>query len=231
MADAATRMNAYSGADNRENAFAAAARNSRRVRILRVVLLWGSLAAVALLIVIALFDPFRSLVGGFSMSGIGIDGTKVIMEHPKLAGFRKDGRAYTVNAQKAIQDARTPTLVELHEIDAEIGLANNGVAHVLAHFGLYDSSKEHMDVRDEVEVKSTEYNVTLNSASVDFKSNTFVSTEPVKVVAANGTTIDADAVSAVDNGHQLIFDGHVRSMIPPPADARETRGELKGTSP
>src|SRR5208283_5067896 len=137
-------------------------------RFLRVALLGGAVGAVAVLTGIGLFDPFGRLAGGVSIDSIGVDGTKVTMAHPKLAGFRKDGRPYLVTAQKAVQDVLHPTLVELHEIDADITMAENGLAHMTAKSGVYDSVKEHMDVSDDVQVKSPQYNAWLKSASIDF---------------------------------------------------------------
>jgi lipopolysaccharide export system protein LptC len=233
MVDAAVNLetDSFPRRDDRTAAFAAAARHSSRVRFLRVAIPGVAVVAVALAAVVILFDPLNRYIGDFSVSGIGIDGTKVTMEHPKLTGFRKDGRPYVVNAQKAVQDAKQPTLIELSEIDAEIGMADKSSAHILARSGLYDSTKEHMDVRDNVEVKSPQYDVKLKSASVDFKASSFISKEPVSVVAANGTTIDADRVSAIDNGAQLIFEGNVRSTIPPPAAPVEAKDEMKGATP
>ena len=84
-----------------------------------------------MLLGVALFDPFGRLAGSVSVSGIGVDGTKVTMAHPKLAGFRKDGRPYLVTAQEAVQDALHPTLVELHGIAADITLGGE-------RFGAHD---------------------------------------------------------------------------------------------
>ncbi|WP_158812630.1 LPS export ABC transporter periplasmic protein LptC [Methylocapsa sp. S129] len=212
-------------------AFAAAARHSAHVRFLRVALLGGAVGTVALLISIALFDPFGRLAGGVSMSGIGVDGTKVTMEHPRLAGFRKDGRPYLVNARKAVQDALHPTLVELHEIDADIALAEGGLAHMTANSGLYDSSKEHMDVSDNVRLKSPQYDMWLKSASIDFHNGLYVSKEPVTIVTSTGTTLAGDAISAVDNGKELTLEGHVKTTIPPASAADETQAQLKGANP
>jgi len=100
------------------------------------------------------------------------------MEHPKLAGFRKDGRPYLVNAQRAIQDALHPTLVELHGIDGDIAMTGSGVAHITANLGLYDTAKEHMDVSDNVRLRSPQYDVRLKSAGIDFKSGVYISKEP-----------------------------------------------------
>jgi lipopolysaccharide export system protein LptC len=153
------------------------------------------------------------------------------MERPKLAGFRKDGRPYTVNAQKAVQDALHPTAVELHGIDADIALADSGLAHMTAKSGLYDSTTEHMDVSDDVHVKSPQYDVWLKSASIDFKSGRYVSTDPVKIVTSNGTTIAGDAISAVDNGKELILEGHVKTTIPPASMTDDATTQMKGTNP
>ena len=214
----------------RARAFAAAARHSKLVRFLRWSILSSALGAVALLTAIAVFDPFGRLVHDVAFSGLGLDGAKVLMDNPKLAGFRKDGRPYLVNARKAIQDVLHPTLVELHGIDAEISMVGGGVAHVIADKGLYDTANEHMDVEGDVRVKSDQYDARLLTGSMDFKRGVYVTKDPVTVVTANGSTVTADAMSALDNGHQLTFEGHVRTFMPPEGTA-SADGQLKGTSP
>jgi lipopolysaccharide export system protein LptC len=217
-------------AGERARAFAAAARHSALVRFLRVTILGGALGSVAFLVAIAVFDPFGRLGHEVSFSGLGLDGAKVLMNDPKLAGFRKDGRPYLVNAQEAIQDVLHPTLVELRVLDAEISMVGNGAAHMMADKGLYDTANERMDVEGNVRVKSDEYDARLRSCSMDFKSGVYASKDPVTVVIRDGSTITADTMSAIDNGHQLTFEGRVRTFLP----AQETApsdGQLKGTSP
>jgi lipopolysaccharide export system protein LptC len=239
MADFAARIETGAGivssefpeATRRAKAFAAAARHSALVRFLRVALLGGALATVALLLGIGLFDPFGRLAGGVSIASIGIDGTKVIMEHPKLSGFRKDGRPYLINAQRAIQDALHPTLVELHGIDGDIAMAGNGVAHMTADLGLYDTAKEHMDVSHNVRLKSPQYDVRLKSASIDFKSGVYISKEPVTIVTNSGMTLAGDAISATDNGRELTIEGQVKTMIPPASQEDETKAQLRDNGP
>jgi lipopolysaccharide export system protein LptC len=233
MADATIGMEpaGFAHAPQRAKAFAAAVRHSARVRFLRVALLVGAVGTVALLVGVAVFDPFGRLAGGVSIGGIGLDGTKVTMDHPKLSGFRKDGRPYTVNAEKAVQDALHPTAVELYGIDADIALADNGMAHMTAKSGLYDSTKEHMDVSDSIHVKSPQYDVWLKSASIDFKSGLYVSNDPVTIVTSSGTTIAGDAISVMDNGKSLVLDGHVKTTIPPASLADDTKAQMKGAEP
>ena len=130
MADATDRRwsrQAFAHAPQRAKAFAAAARHSARVRFLRVALLGGAVGAVALLVGIAVFDPFGRLAGGVSIGGIGLDGTKVTMDHPKLSGFRKDGRPYRSMRTRRCRTRCIRRLVELYGIDADVALADNGV--------------------------------------------------------------------------------------------------------
>jgi lipopolysaccharide export system protein LptC len=217
--------------DERVRAFAAAARHSALVRFLRVAILGGAVGTVAVLIAIAVFDPFGRLTREVSIAGLGLDGSKVLMDRPKLSGFRKDGHPYLVNAQKAIQDVLHPTLVELYGIDGEIGLAANGVAHMTADKGFYDTASEHMDVSGNVRIKSEQYDVTARSGSIDFKSGVYISKEPVTVVTTNGAMVSADSLSATDNGHQLTFEGRVRSTMQPQDQNASSNAQLKGTDP
>src|ERR1700730_6230549 len=201
-------------ATQRARAFAAASRHSARVRFLRIAILGGALGTVALLLSIALFDPFGRLAGRISLGSLGVDGTKVTMAHLKLSGFRKDGHPYLVNAQEAVQDALHPTLIELHRLDADLALPDGGLAHMTADSGLYDSSKEHMEGKDNVRVKSPQYDIWLKSAGIDFNGGRFASKEAVTIVTSTGTTMSGDSISASDNGKELVIEGHVKTVIP-----------------
>jgi lipopolysaccharide export system protein LptC len=218
-------------ATQRAKAFAAASRHSARVRFLRIAILGGTLGTVVMLVGIAVFDPFGRLAGGVSIGGIGVDGTRVTMAHLKLSGFRKDGRPYLVNAQEAVQDALHPTLVELRRLDGDLSLADGGLAHMTADSGLYDSSKEHMEVKDNVRVKSPQYDIWLKSAGIDFNGGRFASKEAVTIVTSTGTTMSGDSISASDNGKELVIEGHVKTVIPAAA-ADDTQAQMRqGTGP
>jgi lipopolysaccharide export system protein LptC len=217
-------------ATQRARAFAAASRHSARVRFLRIAILGGALGTVALLLSIALFDPFGRLAGRISLGSLGVDGTKVTMAHLKLSGFRRDGHPYLVNAQEAVQDALHPTLVELHRLDADLSLPDGGMAHMVADSGLYDSAKEHMDVKDNVRVKSPQYEIWLKSAGIDFNGGRFASKEAVKIVTSTGTTMAGDAISG-ENGQALVLEGHVKTTIPPAAASDDAQAEMKGAAP
>ncbi len=55
------------------------------------------------------FDPFRAfLPAGVSIDRAGLNGSRVTMSHPKMSGYRKDGRPYDFTAESAVQNLKTP---------------------------------------------------------------------------------------------------------------------------
>ena len=92
-----------------------ARRRSARVKALRRAILIGGLGAVAAMFVIAFFNPFATKLGSLGFRALSVEGTKIVMDHPKLAGFRSDGQPYLLTAERALQDIKQPTVVELRE--------------------------------------------------------------------------------------------------------------------
>ena len=94
---------------DREQAFAKAKRHSERVRLLRLAILIGGLGAVAAMFVVVFFNPFATKLGSLSFAALSVEGTKIVMDRPKLAGFRSDGQPYVLTAERALQDIKQPT--------------------------------------------------------------------------------------------------------------------------
>ena len=122
--------NPLDAAGPRRDAFRAAGRHTARVRLLRRVVLAGALLGSAGVIAFAFFNPFRIAIPGVSIDGVGLSGSRVTMQHPKLTGFRSDGRPYDLVASSAVQDAKTPSQLELHDIDAHVTMADQSVVHI-----------------------------------------------------------------------------------------------------
>ena len=98
----------------------------------------------------AYFDPFRN-IENLSFGSIGVSGTNVTMESPKLTGFKNDNRPYEVTASEATQDVRKPNLVELKDLKARIVTDDQGgVARLEAASGILDTKKEQMKLREDV---------------------------------------------------------------------------------
>ena len=212
---------------SRQRAFAKAKQRSARVRLLRLVILIGGLGAVVGVLGVAFFNPFATKLGSLPLGALSVEGTKIVMERPKLAGFRGDGQPYVMTAERALQDVKQPTIVQLRKVDGEMGMAGGEVTHLRADDGVYDSVAEHMELSGNVQIKNSRFTVLLRSARFDFKSGVYGSDEPVEVQAGDGTTIVADRAAAVHHGQELTFDGHVRTRIvpqtnqPPTADIKK----------
>ena len=215
---------------DRERDFARAKRRSARVRMLRAAILIGGLGSVAAMFGIAIFDPFSIKLGSLTFSALSVEGTKVVMERPKLAGFRSDGQPYLLTAERALQDIKQPTMVQLRKVDGEIGASGGEATHLSADGGVYDNLAEHMELSGNVRIKNGRFTVLLKSAKFDFKSGAYGSDEPIEVQGGEGTTIFADRGSALNHGQELTFEGHVRTNIVP-QPTQEPANEQKRTNP
>ncbi len=204
---------------DRERAFAKARRHTARVRFLRAAILVGGLGSAAAMIGIAIFNPFATKFGALSFSNLSVDGTKITMVRPKLAGFRSDGQPYDLTAERALQDIANPTVLELVKLDGEIGKTQGESTHLSADAGVYDSVRERMKLTKNVRIGNARFDVRLRSAEIDFKTGVYKSNEPVEVHVGDGTTITCDRAAARNNGQELTFEGHVRTKIIPYAEA------------
>jgi lipopolysaccharide export system protein LptC len=188
-------------------AYARARRHSGRVRFFRRAIPIGAALAVGFVAVIALFDPLRKM-GGLTLGPISLSGTQIAMESPRLSGFRKDNRAYEVTATAALQDVRKPTIIELRDLRARLAIDDAGNnARLEAATGVFDTQKEHLEVRQDVRVRTDNgQEADLKSAMIDFKAGTVVSNEAVQVRMPDGT-VDAEGLSIRDNGKIVTFTG------------------------
>jgi len=214
----------------RQSAFQAARRHSVLVRLLRRLIPIGAIGAVVGLIIVPFLNPLRH-AGNFSLGGISLSGGKVVMETPKLAGYRKDNSPYEVTADSALQDVRNPTQIELVQMVARVLMKSEGWININAKSGLFDQQKEKLKLVDDVKIRTDSgYDVRMRTADVDFKAGTVNSREPVKVNLGT-TTVDADTLDVKDNGALITFEGHVHVLIEN-APARSLAGpEREGSTP
>jgi lipopolysaccharide export system protein LptC len=206
--------------------FKAAHRHSTRVRWLRRVAIAGSLLAITLIATAALLNPLRRLPGDISIGRVGVEGTKVTVDSPKITGAQKDGSPFEIKARSGIQDITTPDIIELLGIDSKLGAADASMTLVSATRGIYDSLHDNMTLEGDIRIKSsTGYDLRLKTALIDFKSGGLVSEDPVKVFL-DGGTIAAKQLDVSDNGHKVSFDGDVTSMIENGAEKPAAAGAL-----
>jgi lipopolysaccharide export system protein LptC len=192
--------------------FAAAARHSRMVRMLRVAVPAAVLLALAGVLGISLFNPFR--ITGLAklpvdMSNLVVSGTKITMETPHLAGFSTDQRPYELWAKAAIQDLTDPDHVELKTLRAKVMMEDKSSVTMDARTGYFDSKQQLLDLRKDIFLQSsTGYEARLSQAYVDINKGTVTSDEHVDVKLLNGT-LTADKLRIVNSGEIVRFEGNV----------------------
>jgi lipopolysaccharide export system protein LptC len=195
-----------------EARFAAAARHIRMVRLLRVAVPAAVLLAMAGIVAVSVFNPFR--ITGLAklpvdISNLVVSGTKITMETPHLAGFSTDQRPYEVWAKAAIQDLANPDHVELQTLRAKVMMEDRSTVTMDARTGFFDSKQQMLDLRKDIFLQSsTGYEAKLSQAYIDINKGTVTSDEHVDVKLLNGT-LTADRLKILNSGEVVRFEGNV----------------------
>jgi lipopolysaccharide export system protein LptC len=71
---------------------------------------------------------------------LGIQGSKITMQLPKIAGFTRDSRAYELTAENAVQDIAAPDVVELQNLRAKMEMQDKDVVNLTAKAGTYNTT-------------------------------------------------------------------------------------------
>ncbi len=210
-----------------EARFAAAARHSRMVRLLRVAVPATVLLALASIVLIQVFwYPFQKGLPNLpvDISNLVVSGTKITMETPHLAGFSTDQRPYELWAKAAIQDLTDPDHVELRTLRAKVQMEDKSTVTMDARTGFFDSKQQMLDLRKDIFLQSsTGYEARLSQAYVDINKGTVTSDEHVDVKLLNGT-LTADKLRIINSGEIVRFEGNVVMnlvMETPPAPEPE----------
>ena len=194
-----------------EARFAAAARHSRMVRVLRVAVPAAVIVAMAGIVAVSIFNPFRMLLPKLpgDMGNLVVSGTKITMESPHLAGFSTDQRPYEMWAKTATQDLTDPDHVELGQLRAKVAMEDKSTVTLDARTGYYDSKSQMLDLRKDIFLQSsTGYEAKLTQAYVDINKGAVTSDEHVDVKLLNGT-LTADRLRIFNSGEVVRFEGNV----------------------
>jgi len=195
-----------------EARFAAAARHSRLVRILRVAVPAVVAVSMAVIIYISIFNPFKMVLESklpVDISKLVVSGTKITMETPHLAGFSTDQRPYEMWAKAATQDLTDPDHVELSQLRAKVAMEDKSTVTMDARTGYYDSKSQMLDLRKDIFLQSsTGYEAKLTQAYVDINKGSVTSDEHVDVKLLNGT-LTSDRLRITGGGEVVRFEGNV----------------------
>lgn len=151
------------------------------------------------------------------------DGTRLVMNSPKLSGFNQHDLPYDVTAARAIQDANKPNIVDLEEIFAEIPMRDNSRAKIWADLGTFRSKRERLVLKQKIEVRgSNGMELDLEEAEINMRKGTLVSNKPV-TVRSERATITARSILVKDDGDTIIFKDRVQMTIAAGALKREEK--------
>ena len=144
--------------------------------------------AVAGLSAPTLVRTFTLPIAGLSIGSLSVNGTKVTMENPKLTGGRPDGSNYVHQREQGDPGSQEPHQVDLIDIVGDIGARDQSPTKLQPRTAIMTPSPKSMQLSGVVRLKNTNYTVDLKSAEVDFKTNVYVTHEPINVVTSSGMT-------------------------------------------
>jgi len=192
-----------------EARFAAAARHSRMVRILRVAVPAVVALAIAAVIGRSIFNPFHIPQIPLSVDNLVVSGTKITMESPHLSGYTPDQRPYEMWAKTAVQDITDPNHVELDKLRTRLLMQDGSTVFLDSRTGFFDNKAQTLDLYKDVFLKTTTgYEARLSQAHVDMVKNTVDSDQHVDVKLTNGT-LSSDRLRVLGGGEVIIFEGNV----------------------
>jgi lipopolysaccharide export system protein LptC len=218
-------------ADERVRLFTKAERHSRLVAILR-----KALPVVAVLVLASYFISAKLSVSVGDLTA-SIDGVEVAdgnlrMTNPKLKGADKKNGQYVIGADYADQDMKSPNIIKLHAIKADLSAADGGWSRMNAVRGVYDSKIERLVMQEKITLAtSTGVTGELKNASLDTKNQILRSHRPVSFVLPNGT-ITAKALTLRSGEHTLTFRGGVKvHVVRPPKDVKSAEKDEAPSAP
>ena len=194
-------------------AFARAQRHSRTVRVLKSALpVLAAAMALGFLGYSYVMTPGSVAV---KADGSAISDGKLVMANPKLDGFTKDNRPYSMNALRAIQDFQNEGVVQLEGISARLPIDAENWATIDAEGGVYDRDKNTLEIDTEITVETADgMTAKLQSATIDIGAGGMTTDDPVDI-RMDGATITSDTMAIRENGKVLLFEKRVRMDIDP----------------
>lgn len=211
----------------RMRAFQKARRHSHWVRLLRLLMPLGAVAALGLY---ALGGPMSLSIGDgkLGFEGIKIDPKNLTMSNPVYEGFTDDNGTYVVKAVSATQQLDKPDLVGLKTVTAKLSEADGGTAEMAAATGEIDTKKEVLQLAGGIDVKSSDgLKAKLKTAMLYLKQKRILSQEPVAVEMPNGT-VKSRQLEIFTEEKRILFKTNVVTNLVPPKKAEA--GKAKASS-
>lgn len=188
----------------------AALRHSAHVKRLKYIL---PIAATLISLTFIAVSVIRSWVPEeLSIESATIENGKIVMMKPAVAGRNNDGIAYSMNADRALQDIVQPNFMTLENIKAAVP-SGELIARVLAQEGIFDRNTNKLQMTAPFEINlSNGIQARFQSADVDLRAGTLTSDEAIAIDTKDGSIV-AKSLQIADSGKSITFSGQVRARI------------------
>jgi lipopolysaccharide transport protein LptA len=233
----AIRTIASSG--ERLRAFRSARRHSLLVRLLKLSLPLGALAAVAVYGGLLALNARLPKDSRLDLGTPRIDTSRLVMETPRYNGVGSDGTRYQVRAREAVTDLKMSGPVRLNAIEADIVQLSGVVTRLKAVWGTYDQKAEILELYERIDIEGSDgLRARLTRATVFVKESRVVSGEPVEA-ETEAATIRARSMVLLSKARKATFKDDVvvrlKSNAPAspaePHTAREARRKAAAPVP
>lgn len=184
------------------------------------VVYWMRMLLPVLIGVLAAFLVTAPVVIGGDVSFV-LDKNKVEVARERLRlqsavyrGQDEKGQTFTLRAGSAVQKSSSEPIVQLNQLDAEIGLTD-GPATLEAEHGRYDMDNQQVALDTPVQFRAANgYRLDASAATIDLKTRRLKSDGPVTGAVPQGT-FSANQMSADLESHVVTLTGNARLRISP----------------
>jgi len=203
----------------RQSAFPEALRHTSRVTRLRRWILWGAGGVVGIVGLGLLISSLRFLPADLSLARVALKGSRIVIESPKLVGYRKDGRPYEVRAHVGVQDLANPDVFELEQLEVRVENTRDNSIVMSAEKGVYNRKADRADMTGGVNIRDDKnFDMRLESAVMDLKASMMTSDKPV-LLKIDGGEVTAHSVEFSQKERRASFAGGVHSVLYGEGDA------------
>lgn len=215
----------------RESAFPEALRHSARVTRLRRWILWGAGGTVALVCLGLAVSYLRLLPLNLGLSRVALQGSRIVIESPKLVGYRKDGKPYEIRARVGMQDIAKPDQFDLEQLHVSVEQGDRPIVLTAAK-AVYNTKTDLAQLSGGVDIADGKnFDMRMSSASMDFKASVMRSDKPV-VLVIEGGKVEASGVEFSQKERRATFSGQVHSVLygedgPPPQASKDAPAPAK----
>lgn len=198
-------------------AFRRAQKHSRAVKALKLVLPLVALGLVSLFVLFVYRASASAPV--IETESAAVAAGKLVMADPKLKGFTRDGRPYSVIAERASQELSNESVIQLSAIKAQLPVEQKGWLTVQSPAGIYDRDANTLKLEGTgdggIKVTSSDNTtIYMRTALVDLDKGTIQATDSVDVKRQEGA-ITAENAEYSRDGKVLTFENKVRMTLDP----------------